>query len=130
MDSKGTSVLVNKKCTTEKECQRNKVGCVEIDSQKVSIKVGLIIRYFNSPVTIEINFVYYSLSIMIGKLLLVYAKLVVSSDQLIKKKLQTVNVITKSKIYVKYTSSAFCFPNRECENYCFLLKITDSKCYY
>jgi hypothetical protein len=35
MDSKGTSVLVNKKCTTDKECQRNKVGCVEIDSQKV-----------------------------------------------------------------------------------------------
>ncbi|XP_018561731.1 ly6/PLAUR domain-containing protein 6-like [Anoplophora glabripennis] len=37
MDSKGTSVLVNKKCTTEKECQRNKVGCVEIDSQKMCV---------------------------------------------------------------------------------------------
>lgn len=37
MDSKGTSVLVNKKCTTEKECQRSKVGCVEIDTQVVSV---------------------------------------------------------------------------------------------
>ncbi|EFA05465.2 hypothetical protein TcasGA2_TC015648 [Tribolium castaneum] len=37
MDSKGTSVLVNKKCTTDKECQRNKVGCVEIDSQKMCV---------------------------------------------------------------------------------------------
>ncbi|KAF7266494.1 uncharacterized protein LOC143194144 [Rhynchophorus ferrugineus] len=37
MDSKGTSVLVNKKCTTEKECQRNKVGCVEIDAQTMCI---------------------------------------------------------------------------------------------
>ncbi|XP_030754942.1 uncharacterized protein LOC115881542 [Sitophilus oryzae] len=37
MDSKGTSVLVNKKCTTEKECQRNKVGCVEIDAQMMCI---------------------------------------------------------------------------------------------
>lgn len=37
MDSKGTSVLVNKKCTSEKECQRTKVGCVEIDMQTVSV---------------------------------------------------------------------------------------------
>ncbi|KAJ8950786.1 hypothetical protein NQ318_011280 [Aromia moschata] len=37
MDSKGTSVLVNKKCTTDKECQRNKVGCVEIDSQTMCV---------------------------------------------------------------------------------------------
>ncbi|XP_060533663.1 uncharacterized protein LOC132706375 [Cylas formicarius] len=37
MDSKGTSVLVNKKCTTERECQRNKVGCVEIDAQRMCI---------------------------------------------------------------------------------------------
>lgn len=37
MDSKGTSVLVNKKCTTEKECQRTKVGCVEIDMQTMCV---------------------------------------------------------------------------------------------
>ncbi|CAH1155488.1 unnamed protein product [Phaedon cochleariae] len=37
MDSKGTSVLVNKKCTTDKECQRNKVGCVEIDAQTMCV---------------------------------------------------------------------------------------------
>ncbi|CAH0549769.1 unnamed protein product [Brassicogethes aeneus] len=37
MDSKGTSVLVNKKCTTDKECQRNKVGCIEIDSQLMCV---------------------------------------------------------------------------------------------
>ncbi|XP_066261802.1 ly6/PLAUR domain-containing protein 6B-like [Euwallacea similis] len=37
MNSKGTSVLVNKKCTTEKECQRNKVGCVDVDSQTICI---------------------------------------------------------------------------------------------
>lgn len=37
MDSNGQSVLVNKKCTTDKECQRTKVGCVEIDSQKMCI---------------------------------------------------------------------------------------------
>ncbi|KAK9884316.1 hypothetical protein WA026_005266 [Henosepilachna vigintioctopunctata] len=37
MDSRGTSVLVNKKCTTDKECQRMKVGCVEIDSQKICV---------------------------------------------------------------------------------------------
>ncbi|KAL1501614.1 hypothetical protein ABEB36_006911 [Hypothenemus hampei] len=37
MDSKGTSVLVNKKCTTGKECQRNKVGCVKIDTQMMCI---------------------------------------------------------------------------------------------
>ncbi|KAF5287333.1 hypothetical protein FQA39_LY15936 [Lamprigera yunnana] len=37
MDSKGTSVLVNKKCTTEKECQRTKVGCVEIDMQMMCV---------------------------------------------------------------------------------------------
>ncbi|XP_063924436.1 ly6/PLAUR domain-containing protein 6B-like [Zophobas morio] len=37
MDSKGTSVLVNKKCTTDKECQRTKVGCVEVDSQKICV---------------------------------------------------------------------------------------------
>lgn len=35
MDSKGASVLVNKKCTSEKECQRTKVGCVQIDAQMV-----------------------------------------------------------------------------------------------
>ncbi|KAB0798111.1 hypothetical protein PPYR_09104 [Photinus pyralis] len=37
MDSKGNSVLVNKKCTTEKECQRTKVGCVEIDMQTMCV---------------------------------------------------------------------------------------------
>lgn len=37
MDSKGTSVLVNKKCTGAKECQRNKVGCVEIDTQLMCV---------------------------------------------------------------------------------------------
>ncbi|GJQ83401.1 hypothetical protein Trydic_g14183 [Trypoxylus dichotomus] len=37
MDSKGTSVLVNKKCTTDKECQRSKVGCVEVDTQVMCV---------------------------------------------------------------------------------------------
>ncbi|XP_017779411.1 PREDICTED: ly6/PLAUR domain-containing protein 6B-like [Nicrophorus vespilloides] len=37
MDSRGTSVLVNKKCTTEAECQQNKVGCVEIDTQLMCV---------------------------------------------------------------------------------------------
>ncbi|XP_045469068.1 uncharacterized protein LOC123676855 [Harmonia axyridis] len=37
MDSKGNSVLVNKKCTTDRECQRSKVGCVDIDSQKMCV---------------------------------------------------------------------------------------------
>ncbi|KAL3270455.1 hypothetical protein HHI36_021002 [Cryptolaemus montrouzieri] len=37
MDSQGNSVLVNKKCTSDKECQRTKVGCVEIDSQKMCV---------------------------------------------------------------------------------------------
>ncbi|GLV38358.1 hypothetical protein CBL_13091 [Carabus blaptoides fortunei] len=35
MDSHGTSVLVNKKCATEIECQASKVGCVNIDTQLV-----------------------------------------------------------------------------------------------
>lgn len=37
MDSRGNSVLVNKKCATEIECQASKVGCVHIDTQLVSI---------------------------------------------------------------------------------------------
>nr|XP_022906256.1 uncharacterized protein LOC111418054 [Onthophagus taurus]XP_022906259.1 uncharacterized protein LOC111418054 [Onthophagus taurus] len=37
MDSKGTSVLVNKRCTSEKECQRTQVGCVEIDTQTICV---------------------------------------------------------------------------------------------
>lgn len=61
MDSKGTSVLVNKKCTTEKECQRSKVGCVEIDTQVVSVaNKRIILRmegYRLTRETAEINFV-------------------------------------------------------------------------
>lgn len=39
MDSHGTSVLVNKKCASEEECQASKVGCVNIDTQLVRIKM-------------------------------------------------------------------------------------------
>lgn len=46
MDSKGTSVLVNKKCTTEKECQRSKVGCVEIDTQMVQNKQNSFNKFY------------------------------------------------------------------------------------
>ncbi|XP_018319286.1 uncharacterized protein LOC108732815 [Agrilus planipennis] len=37
MDSKGTTVLVNKKCTTDRECSRTKVGCVEVDNQTMCV---------------------------------------------------------------------------------------------
>lgn len=52
MDSKGTSVLVNKKCTTDRECQRTKVGCVEIDSQKVS---KIIVNCFTCALNCSMN---------------------------------------------------------------------------
>lgn len=41
MDARGGSVLVNKKCTDDQECQRNRVGCVKIDAQTVRLELVL-----------------------------------------------------------------------------------------
>jgi hypothetical protein len=36
MDSRGESVLVNKKCANQTECSPQRVGCLSIDTQTVS----------------------------------------------------------------------------------------------
>nr|CAD7265568.1 unnamed protein product [Timema shepardi] len=42
MDSRGQSVVVNKKCANSSECSPQRVGCVSIDTQKVAEKVLLV----------------------------------------------------------------------------------------
>ncbi|XP_063220550.1 ly6/PLAUR domain-containing protein 6B-like [Bacillus rossius redtenbacheri] len=37
MDSRGHSVIVNKKCTDRSECSPKRVGCLDIDTQKVCV---------------------------------------------------------------------------------------------
>ncbi|KAK7874552.1 hypothetical protein R5R35_013125 [Gryllus longicercus] len=37
MDSRGESVVVNKKCSDRVECSAQNVGCLDIDSQKVCV---------------------------------------------------------------------------------------------
>lgn len=56
MDSRGTSVLVNKKCTTERECQRSKVGCVEIDTQMVGERARWLFLMFISDFVADVRF--------------------------------------------------------------------------